>query len=184
MTDQTTADTREHLRLLALSLATGSALVEPSVFDAAIDAHRAAVLREVEAALSERAKRLTGEFNDSDILHEDGPAATVATWKRAAELARRMADETAATETQVAVPVQHAPGKAIRCPDCRTKGYTVCQDEPAVTVHACPGADDNGFSPCCKRPPFEFRGERLTRDPDKVTCTGPAAGARQDGSAS
>ncbi|MFE0808178.1 hypothetical protein ACFW34_11930 [Streptomyces sp. NPDC058848] len=91
-----------------------------------------------------------------------------------------MADETATTETQ-ALPVQHAPGKAIRCPDCRDKGYAVCQDEPAVTVHACPGPEDNGVSPCCKRPPFEFRGERLTRDPNKVTCTGGAAGARQDG---
>jgi len=43
---------------------------------------------------------------------------------------RRMADETA-TETPT-VPVQHAPGKAIRCPDCRAKGYTVCLDEPAA----------------------------------------------------
>ncbi|WP_333744087.1 hypothetical protein [Streptomyces ardesiacus] len=66
---------------------------------------RTAALREVEAALSERAERLTGEYNDSDILHEDGPAATVATWKRAAELVRRVADETAATETQAAAPV-------------------------------------------------------------------------------
>ncbi|MFJ5915006.1 hypothetical protein ACIQFW_04305 [Streptomyces ardesiacus] len=66
---------------------------------------RAAALREVEAALSERAKRLTGEFNDSDILHEDGPAATVATWKQAAELVRRVADETAATETQAHEPL-------------------------------------------------------------------------------
>lgn len=27
----------------------------------------------------------------------------------------------------------------------------------------------------CNRPPFEFRSERLTRDPDKVTCPGPPA---------
>ncbi|MCX4450649.1 hypothetical protein [Streptomyces sp. NBC_01789] len=47
-------------------------------------------------------------------------------------------------------------------------------EAPTVTVHACPGPDDNGISPCCKRPPFEFRGERITRDPDKVTCPGPA----------
>jgi hypothetical protein len=43
------------------------------------------------------------------------------------------------------------------------------------TVHARPGPDDNGISPCCGRPPFEFRGERLTRDPAAVTCpTSPA----------
>jgi hypothetical protein len=54
-------------------------------------------------------------------------------------------------------------------------------ETPTVTVHACPGPDDNGISPCCKRPPFEFRNERITRDPDKVTCPGPAAGAQQDG---
>ncbi|MFD3516270.1 hypothetical protein [Streptomyces sp. NPDC058657] len=48
-----------------------------------------------------------------------------------------------------------------------------------ATVHACPGPDDNGISPCCCRPPFEMpRGERITRDPDAVTCTGtPAEGS-------
>jgi hypothetical protein len=54
---------------------------------------RAIVLREAEAALRARGKRLAGEYNDSDILHEDGPAATVATWKRAAEVVGRMAAE-------------------------------------------------------------------------------------------
>lgn len=39
--------------------------------------------------------------------------------------------EQAAAETP-SVSVQHAPGKAIRCPDCRAKGYTVCLDEPAA----------------------------------------------------
>lgn len=43
-------------------------------------------------------------------------------------------------------------------------------DSKAEPVHARPGPDDNGISPCCARPPFEFRGERLTRDPAKVTC--------------
>ncbi|MDX2699881.1 hypothetical protein [Streptomyces ipomoeae] len=54
-------------------------------------ADRAAVLREAEEALRQRGKRLAGEFNDSDILHEDGPAATVATWKRAADVLHHMA---------------------------------------------------------------------------------------------
>jgi len=54
--------------------------------------NQAAILREAEAALRVEAKRMTGEFNDSDILHEDGPAAAVATWKHAADLLRRLAD--------------------------------------------------------------------------------------------
>jgi hypothetical protein len=51
---------------------------------------------------------------------------------------------------------------------------------PAVTLHAIPLPGSNGISACCGRPPCEFVGERVTRDPAKVTCTGPAAGARQD----
>jgi hypothetical protein len=54
---------------------------------------RATVLREAADVLETEGKRLTGEFNDSDILHEDGPAAAVATWKRAADRLRRLADE-------------------------------------------------------------------------------------------
>lgn len=37
------------------------------------------------------------------------------------------------------------------------------------TVHACPERD-SGFTPCCNRPPFELRGDRLTLDPALVTC--------------
>ncbi|MFI6653249.1 hypothetical protein ACIBI8_37375 [Streptomyces sp. NPDC050529] len=51
----------------------------------ALDAYRAEVLAEGAAELRARAKQYTGEFADSDILHEDGPSAAVATWKRAAE---------------------------------------------------------------------------------------------------
>jgi hypothetical protein len=47
------------------------------------------------------------------------------------------------------------------------------ETEPeAVVVHARPEPGDNGISRCCGRPPHEFVGERLTRDPDKVTCRG------------
>ncbi|MFE9286648.1 hypothetical protein [Streptomyces olivaceus] len=53
---------------------------------------------------------------------------------------RRVADETTATETQAVAPVQHTPGKAIRCSDCRAKGYTVCLPEPAA------GARQDGAS--------------------------------------
>jgi len=63
-------------------------------------ADREAALREAEGALRAQAKRMAGEFNDSDVLHEDGPAATVATWKRAADLLRRMAGEAQQPETQ------------------------------------------------------------------------------------
>ncbi|MEU7400730.1 hypothetical protein [Streptomyces sp. NPDC044948] len=51
--------------------------------------------------------------------------------------------------------------------------------EPVVTVHGIPLPGSNGISACCGHPPCEFIGERVTRDPDKVTCTGPI-GAGQD----
>ncbi|MCZ0207931.1 hypothetical protein OZK63_21195 [Streptomyces sp. UMAF16] len=51
---------------------------------------RAEALRMAEMALREQANHLTGEFADSDILHEDGPAATVATWNRAADLVSQL----------------------------------------------------------------------------------------------
>ncbi|MFF9582467.1 hypothetical protein [Streptomyces achromogenes] len=54
---------------------------------------RAETLRRAETALRDQATRLAGEFADSDILHEDGPAATVATWTGAADLVRRLAGE-------------------------------------------------------------------------------------------
>ncbi|MFD6240595.1 hypothetical protein ACFWFV_13890 [Streptomyces diastaticus] len=41
-----TADARDRLRGMALSLATGNALVEPSAFDAALSRLQAAVLRD------------------------------------------------------------------------------------------------------------------------------------------
>src|SRR5690606_22100491 len=92
---------------------------------------------------------------------------------------RRMADETATTETPTD-PVQHAPGKVICCADCRTKGYAVCLDEPAETVHGCPPVG-SGLTPCCGRTPFELpRADRISSEAP-ITCTGSAAGARQDG---
>jgi hypothetical protein len=42
-----------------------------------------------------------------------------------------------------------------------------------VPVHAVPLPGSNGISSCCGRPPCEFVGERVTRNPDEVTC--PAA---------
>ena len=46
------------------------------------------------------------------------------------------------------------------------------QTEADVPVHACPEPGDNGISSCCGRPPCEFVGERVTRDPANVTCKG------------
>ncbi len=127
-------------------------------------------------------------------------------------------------------PVQHAPGTAALCPDCRVKDHSVCMDDdepespctcgsagdgfvplghyrdcPAaaaephpteadlrhalavaakfhgqdtdrveadVPIHAVPLPGSNGISACCGRPPCEFVGERVTRDPAAVTCRG------------
>jgi hypothetical protein len=99
MTNQTAADTREHLRLLALSLATGSALVEPSAFDAAIDAHRAAVLREAaDAVFALDYDVMVGEEGDENMgsMREAWDVGTI----HATQLLRRMADETQPAEHQ------------------------------------------------------------------------------------
>ncbi|MEU9310907.1 hypothetical protein [Streptomyces sp. NPDC048256] len=101
-------------------------------------ADRASVLRDAETALRTEAKRLTCEFNDSDILHEDGPAATVATWKRAADLLRRLAAEPAADT-----------------PDQTQDGH-VCK--PGASTYFCPTSGQTesdchgGFDQCCDRP--------------------------------
>ncbi|MFF8100110.1 hypothetical protein ACF07S_10095 [Streptomyces sp. NPDC016640] len=73
-------------------------------------ADRAAVLREAAEELLAKAKRMAGKFNDSDVLHEDGPAATVATWKRAADRLRRMADETPAAPAVAVADCNAGPG--------------------------------------------------------------------------
>ncbi|WP_369043437.1 hypothetical protein [Streptomyces sp. Midd1] len=44
-----------------------------------------------------------------------------------------------------------------------------------LVVHAVPEPGSNGISACCNRAPCEFVGERVTRDPNEVTCPGPAA---------
>jgi hypothetical protein len=55
-------------------------------------------------------------------------------------------------------------------------------DQPLV-VHAIPEPGSNGISACCNRAPCEFVGERVTREPNEVTCPGPAAVAQPDGEA-
>ncbi|MEU3507918.1 hypothetical protein ABZ733_08300 [Streptomyces longwoodensis] len=54
-------------------------------------------------------------------------------------------------------------------------------ETPTVTVHAVPLPGSDGISACCGRPPCEFVGERVTHDPDEVTCPGtPADAPAQD----
>ncbi|MGQ3551738.1 hypothetical protein [Streptomyces rochei] len=120
MTNQTTADAREHLRLLALSLATGSALVEPSAFDAAIDAHQAAVLREA-ADAAERVATL--RHRQHEIEREQG-ALDVMT-----QLCR-MADETATTETQAECTASRT-GACLR----EAESETACDTEAGECAH-------------------------------------------------
>lgn len=95
---------------------------------ALIDRHRDEVLRRAEL------RRMA----DEAATTEAHPAECTAS--RSGDCLREAESETACdTEAgecvhggQPAIPVQHAPGKAIRCPDCRAKGYAVCLDEPAV----------------------------------------------------
>ncbi|MFZ3569452.1 hypothetical protein ACNYS0_21100 [Streptomyces sp. BH034] len=84
-------------------------------------------------------------MNEASRLYDDMGQEAAAGARAVADRLRRMADEAQQAEPAL---------------------------EPAVTMHACPGPDDNGISPCCNRPPFEFRGERLTRDLTLVTCVG------------
>jgi hypothetical protein len=53
--------------------------------------------------------------------------------------------------------------------------------QPTEVVHACP-PDGSGLTPCCGRTPFELpRTDRMTDDPDMVTCQpAPAAVAQPD----
>ena len=113
-------------------------------------------------------------------------------------LLRRLADETPAAEAQpescahCGQPISritgtlaawwvHDPGGNTVCHPEQAASSTRATPKTAVTMHAIPLPGSNGISACCGRPPCEFVGERVTRDPDKVTCTGAAAGARQDG---
>jgi hypothetical protein len=77
------------------------------------------------------------------------------TWHEAAELARRVGRKAAH---------RARPGGPADTPTTK---------EAQRPVHAVPLPGSNGLSSCCGRPPCEFVGERVTRDPDEVTCPGP-----------
>jgi hypothetical protein len=110
-----------------------------------------------------------------DYWHGEAMAATA----RIIELERKLAAAPAAVS---AVPgqtdseaVQHAPGAAVLCPDCRAKGRSVCMaDDAREVVHGCP-PDGSGLTPCCGRTPFELpRTDRISSEAP-VTCPGPGA---------
>ncbi|MFZ4150478.1 hypothetical protein [Streptomyces pseudogriseolus] len=172
MTHQTTAEIREQLRGMALSLATGSGpIVEPGEFDAALDAYRSAALREAIAAARQESERLSREMS--------GDAAYGA--RAVAKLLRRMADETA-TETPAAETRQSdGPGRIVAY---RSLGGRILRclnhippepegDFVPVTAEDLP---DGGI--CTYPTPTGSLSLRCGVD---VLTAEPAAGARQDG---
>ena len=77
-----------------------------------------------------------------------------------------------------------AVGGAHSCRNCEGIDPDTCLMNPdrpkPVPVHAVPLPGSNGISSCCGRPPCEFVGERVTRNPDEVTCpAAPAVGGAQ-----
>lgn len=82
-------------------------------------------------------------------------------------VARAVLGETAPQDTCSALQGPHStPGEsadADQCPE-PSDGRT------AARVHASP-PPASGLTPCCGRTPFELpRGDRMTADPDRVTC--------------
>jgi hypothetical protein len=90
------------------------------------------------AVLREAADDLATAFGDPMVKHIGALGASHLR-RRAREIEgtqpaepRRMAGEAQPAGETPVTPVQHAPGKAIRCPDCRAKSYAVCLNEPAA----------------------------------------------------
>jgi hypothetical protein len=107
------------------------------------DQARDAALREAAAALQAQARHLTGEFNDSDVLHEDGPAATVATWKRAADKVLDMTSRAATDQTAPELTAEEARDLA---DELSTELYRA-QDALAFVEECCVIADREGRQP-------------------------------------
>lgn len=82
-----------------------------------------------------------GENGECQHCHHSSPCPTVQVLDGPtdADLLRRLADEAQPPETETVQPVRHAPGKAILCPDCHAKGYSVCMAaEPAAEPQTTP----------------------------------------------
>jgi hypothetical protein len=98
-----------------------------------------------------------------------------------AAVSGRTDDETGATLVAASGPRANAAtpavGGAHSCRNCEGIDPDTCLMNPdrpkPVPVHAVPLPGSNGISSCCGRTPCEFVGERVTRNPDEVTC--PAA---------
>jgi len=72
-------------------------------------------------------------------------------------------------------------GRMVGDCECLETGSAVQPPQPETPVHAVPVPGSNGISSCCGRPPCEFVGERVTRDPNAVTCQpAPAVVAQPD----
>lgn len=85
-------------------------------------------------------------------------------------------DDTDLTETDIdRLMAAGVPVQIVTAPP-NTRGAEAQQPETEAPspVHAVPLPGSNGISSCCGRPPCEFVGERVTRNPDEVTCTGRA----------
>ena len=70
----------------------------------------------------------------------------------------------------------YAVGRTCFCGTPTTGDFCVAhRDFPLETVHACP-PDGSGETPCCDRTPFELPAtDRLSADPEFVTCPPPAS---------
>jgi hypothetical protein len=151
---------------------------------------RAAVFAEAIAALDKGLERF---FKDWPDERKNSP--WVLGWKDATTELRRVAAEEQPTETHSCRNCEGAdPDTCLTNPDRPKRtpmdpvhilGIYAEPEQPAVgeqpetkeappaTLHAIPLPGSNGISACCGRPPCEFVGERVTRNPDEVTCRGP-----------
>ncbi|MFH8804096.1 hypothetical protein ACH4F6_31660 [Streptomyces sp. NPDC017936] len=152
--------------------ATFRAVWEPAVSPVPPPTDRAAVLTEAIAALDKGLERF---FKDWPEEPKNSP--WVLGWKDATTELRRMA--TAGRCVCDHPADEHSVyGCADGCgcewmPKPPAVGEQPETQETTATVHAIPLPGSNGISSCCGRPPCEFVGERVTRDPDEVTCRGP-----------
>jgi len=126
-----------------------------------------------------RAARMTTPADRAAVLREaadrlesldpvDAALAGQHAWKDAADLLRRVAAESAPADTGHAGETPQ-PFGADRDSNTNPKA----DSKAGTIVHAVPLPGSNGISTCCGRPPCEFVGERVTRDPGEVTCPGP-----------
>jgi hypothetical protein len=74
----------------------------------------------------EQSEKIRALEKQIDEVHTQLGAEILRAGQAEAELRRVAAETRNTTEAQATVTVQHAPGTAILCPDCRAKGHSVC----------------------------------------------------------